>query len=57
MYNEKNEAEKVNFGDLPVDWEDEEFSEELFDGQEDLYKQKTQKISRKRNRARQQYEQ
>lgn len=27
MYNEKNEMEKVNFGDLPANW-DEEFAEE-----------------------------
>lgn len=29
MYNEKNEMEKVNFGDLPVNWNEEEWSEEL----------------------------
>lgn len=29
MYNEKNEMKKVNFGDLPVNWDEEEFAEEL----------------------------
>ena len=29
MYNEKNEMEKVNFGDLPVSWEEVEASTEL----------------------------
>ena len=29
MYNEKNEMRKVNFGDLPVNWNEEEFAEEL----------------------------
>ncbi|MCR8659204.1 pilus assembly protein PilM [Paenibacillus endoradicis] len=36
MYNEKNEIKKVNFGDLPVNWDEEEFAEELtVDDQED----------------------
>lgn len=29
MYNEKNEMKKVNFGDLPVNWDEEEFAEEI----------------------------
>ncbi|HIW32526.1 MAG TPA: hypothetical protein IAA29_07055 [Candidatus Paenibacillus intestinavium] len=29
MYDEKNEMKKVNFGDLPVNWDEEEFAEEL----------------------------
>jgi hypothetical protein len=56
MYNEKNEVEKVNFGDLPIDWEDEEFAEELYEGQASNYKQQTQKSLSKPNRIIQQYE-
>lgn len=29
VYNEKNEMEKVNFGDLPVSWKDVEAATEL----------------------------
>ncbi|URN94338.1 MAG: hypothetical protein NAG76_21360 [Candidatus Pristimantibacillus lignocellulolyticus] len=29
MYNENNEMKKVNFGNLPVNWDEEEFAEEL----------------------------
>lgn len=47
MYNEKKEAEKVNFGELPVDWEDTEFAEEIYEDQTEQYKQKTQQLSRK----------
>jgi|GEM_PF-1450713 len=56
MYNEKKEVEKVNFGDLPVDWEDEEFAEELYDGQLSNYKQQTQKSIDKLNLNKGHYE-
>jgi len=38
MYNEKNEMKKVNFGDLPVNWDEEEFAEDLtLDDQADCH--------------------
>lgn len=56
MYNEKKEVEKVNFGDLPVDWEDEEFADELYDGQLSNYKQQAQKSIDKLNLNKGHYE-
>lgn len=54
MYSEKNEVEKVNFGDLPIDWEDEEFADEIYDEQQvDFYKEKMKKSNRKLNKSKQ----
>lgn|GEM_PF-4600589 len=46
MYNEKNEMQKVNFGDLPVNWDEEEFAEELTVDEEDRHA-----LGTNRNRA------
>ncbi|GIP15339.1 hypothetical protein J40TS1_09810 [Paenibacillus montaniterrae] len=52
MYSDKNEVEKVNFGDLPIDWEDEEFADEIYDEQQvDFYKEKMKKGNRKLNKS------
>jgi len=52
MYNEKNEMEKVNFGDLPVDWEDDvEFAIEQFDEEASIkanHKKKTRSLTENR---------
>jgi len=47
MYNEKNEIEKVNFGDLPVNWNEEEWSEELTGEAEQVEAKRTQKRAKK----------
>ena len=47
MYNEKNEMKKVNFGDLPVNWDEEEFAEELTVEDHEV----SRSVDLKRNRA------
>lgn len=57
MYNEKNEMEKVNFGDLPVDWDDDaEFAEEQFEAEPLGNKQKIKHKSYSANKMKKQFE-
>jgi len=57
MYNEKNEMEKVNFGDLPVDWEDGvEFAEEQFTEEGSSSRQKAKNISHSVSKTKKEFE-
>lgn len=57
MYNEKNEMEKVNFGDLPVDWEDDvEFAEEQFEDEASTSRQKNKNKSYSSSKIKNQFE-
>lgn len=52
LYNEKNEMEKVNFGDLPANWEDAEFAEEWEAAVEEVPQQQNSRIKTSKTNVR-----